>query len=995
MEPLLQTIAREYSGRYNNLKDICFLFPNKRCGIYLRKYFYLYDIHTEDLPHILTISEFVSQIAKKKEANKLEQIFTLYNCYLDVLEKSGENDDKIVEFENFKNWGETVLADFNTVDLNLSEPEEIFKNVKDFREITSNFLTEEQKEVMRDYFGIEETGDASGFWKNFSDTKNLAGARKKFLNLWQILAPLHKLFIQNLSQRHLGTAGSIFREAERVLKEKGREKLPYNKIVAVGFNALTQSERSIFKILMEQPGTSGMDDYIDFIWDLTGPVLRSSEFSASRFIDYNIKHFPMPEWLLPVLEREEVKDYPEVSIISAPSNTAQAKVAAEILKNYTKGENYQILADSEVAVILPDESLLTNLLYSLPDGIDDINLTMGYSMRLTPVASFVNLLRRLYSNMREGKKDKTFYSKDLKLLLSHPFSYILFDPNEISNLKDFIQRSHRITLTNTEISEVLKGSEFLFNLPGKEDSQLEIFSYLYKILDLLLEKIEEEAEAVPVRDIEDISVYKEQLKLLEKCMEWYKIHTTPLSILQMVDRLISNEKIGFEGEPLMGLQVMGTLETRTLDFKHVIILSMNEGIMPRKAVASTFLPDTLRKSYGLPPARYAEEIFAYYFYRLISRAQKVSLIYDGRAITGLRGGESRYLLQLRQYLPNEKLHEISWQYHLQSKEEEPVSIIKTSDIKEKLNPFIEDNEQRKNFSASSLNTYRECQIKFFMQNVLNLNSDPESEEFMDAISIGNVLHEVMMDLYLPKDLQNRLLKNPVTISKENINDLLENKEKLKKLIIRKINKFYYGDSEAEEMKWNSGVAAIMAVQIQELVEEILKHDRSLAPFRLFGCEISQNLRIKLPTGKTVNFRFAIDRLDEINEDGNPRLRIVDYKTGTRKREAESLEEVFQGGYRSEQIFQLFTYAWLLGKIGMEGAQKVITEIYYVPDMVKAKRGLPVIGGEEVNSFESFKEEFSERLEKMIESVFEDECFLGSTDTTLCSYCDFKNFCGKN
>ena len=462
----------------------------------------------------------------------------------------------------------------------------------------------------------------------------------------------------------------------------------------------------------------------------------------------------------------------------------------------------------------------------------------------------------------------------------------------------------------------------------------------------------------------------------------------------MAERMVASEKIGFEGEPLMGLQVMGTLETRSLDFKDIIILSMNEGIMPGKAFASTFIPETLRKAYGLPPARYAEEIFGYYFYRLISRAEKVTLIYDGRAGAGLKGGVSRYILQLREFAAKEKINEEIWQYRLQNRERKGISIEKTPEIYKLLEGYFLEGEGRKNFSASSLNTYRECGVRFFLRNILNLNSDPGPEEYMDAISVGNVLHEVMMDLYMPKPLQKKLLSQPVVMDKDKLENILGHPEIIRDLVNLKIGKLYYKDTNVEKT-FESGVTAIMAEQIEELVKEVVKYDLGLAPFNLYGCEISRNIRVKLSSGKEVNFRFAIDRLDEITIEGEKRLRIVDYKTGGRKREANSLKDVFDGGYESEQIFQLFTYAWLLGKIGFKGWEDVMTEIYFVPDLISGKGGLPKIDNREVTSFRPFMEEFGEGIESLVESIFMDPRFEKPKDTTPCNYCSFKSFCNES
>lgn len=999
MEPILKTVARRYAQRYHqrgvDIKRICFLFPNKRCGVFLRKYFGEFDIFTEELPHILTISEFLSQVSKLTEAGRIEQLFSLYNSYLHVLGNEKEEND-LPLFDSFRGWGETVLSDFNIVDVNLVDPKEIFKNVKDFREITSNFLTEEQKEVMREYFGVVNFDENLQFWKSFENPDELTGLRKEFLNLWQILYSLYTHFENSLNEKGLGSAGHIYRKAAGRILDRGREALPYKKIVAVGFNALSESERAIFRKLQKEPGYSGFDDFIDFIWDAEGPFFESDNFTAGRFVNLNNKHFPMPMWWRKESEENKEKyEFPEIRVISSPSNTAQAKIAGEILEKYGETGNEQAIKDSEVALILPDETLLPNILFSLPDNIGDINLTMGISLRDSSISSFMYLLRRLYATSRENKKGMTLYSKDLKMLFSHPYSYILFDGEKIAALLQYISDYHRVTLTLEDISQYLDTEESFFKFPVKKSEGTEVFSWIRVILETLEQKIEENEEKGNSQpDKEQIKIYREYVESLEETVTQYKVKASPLSFMQLTEKIVGGEKIGFEGEPLCGLQIMGTLETRSLDFSEIIILSLNEGIMPRKAVTSSFIPESLRRAYGLPPARYTEEIFSYYFYRLLSRAKKVTLIYDGRTLTGLRGAESRYILQLRQYMPKDKFTEETWQFHLQNRPEKEMKVKKTDEIRNRLEAYTTEGKNRKNFSASSLNTYRECQVKFFFQNVLNLNSDPAPEDFMDPISVGNILHEVMMELYMPENMQRRLLSQPLIVEQAYLESILNSPGIIKNLIDRNIRRLFYRVKEEGKSVPQSGVTEILAHQIQELVTEIVKNDLKLAPFKLYGCEISRNIRVKLKNGREVNFRFAIDRLDEIIVDGLSTLRIVDYKTGSKKRKAQDIEEIFDGGYQSEQIFQLFTYAWLLGKIGFDGWRDVSTEIYYVPDMVKGVRGLPEIGREPVESFAPFFEEFDTRLEDMIEGVFSDDTFESPENAQLCGFCAFRTICGR-
>lgn len=996
MEPILKTVAQAYTERYGSLKKFCFVFPNKRCGIFFEKFLKEFGLKPGNFPEVLDISRFMVKVSGKKEAGRIEQLFTLYNCYTELLKSHGENDKNPVEFEEFRSWGEIVISDFNTVDFSMANPSEIFKNVKDIREISSNYLTDDQKDVMREYFGVEDFDNSEKFWKTFEDPTKLTDLKKSFLNLWQVMGELHERFIKSMKKRGVLSPGAIYKTAAEKIKEKGKSALRYKKLVMVGFNALTESERIIFSSLRDEEGYDGLDSFIDFIWDSTGPILKSENFSASKYVDYNKKLFPTAEWIEAKLEEKTESHLPEITVISSPSNTAQTKIAGEILKEYDNEEGRRMLQDSEVALVLPDETLLSDTLFSLPDGLDNVNITMGFSLRQSSIAAFVYLLRRVYASMREAKNYKLFFVKDLRMLLSHPYSYILFGNNETEALLEYLDIHRLVGIKDSELKEIFPSGELITEVPSKKSNDDSIFRFMEKLLGLLIEKITEKGETeTNSEDIAEITIYSKYLSDLERTMQMFEIRMSPLGILHTIDRLLSSAKIGFEGEPLSGLQIMGTLETRSLDFRHVIIMSMNEGVMPRKSMTSTFIPESLRKAYGLPPARYSEEIFSYYFYRLLSRAEKVTLIYDGRIISGMKNGESRYLLQLKEYIPSSNLKKEIWKFPLKTQVKERNIVAKDKEVLDLLEAFSSDDKNKKNFSASTLNNYRECQVKFFFQNVLNLSTTSEKTDYMDPITVGNILHESMMDLYIPDTkLQRRLLTHPIIISEAQLESLLKHPGYIRALVEKKIRKHYYHEQDEKKEIADSGVINLMAIQITEFVKTIIDYDKRYAPFLLYGCEVEKKFKVTLPSGREVNFRFAIDRLDKITINGRERLRIVDYKTGARKRSAKDLDEVFGGNYKSEQLFQLFTYAWLLEKLNVEGCEDVITEIYYVPDLLEGGRGLPEINKKEVESYSSFRDEFSSRLEEMIEEIFLNEEFLDSTNVKQCQLCDFRSLCSK-
>lgn len=1000
MIPFLKAVAKAYSSRYSDLSEFCFLFPNKRSGTFFLKYLKEESgFHTILAPEIKTITEFVADLSERVVASRLDLIFSLYECYCELRNISHSEDPQkgAEDFEQFRSWGETVLSDFNEVDQYLADVESVFKNVKDFREISTNFLTEDQRSVMNEYFGRSETGDPSKFWRNFDKEEDqLSEVKRSFLYLWRSLLPLYNALNEKLASRGLITPGGAYRLAVENLKEKGRDMLPYKKIIAVGFNALSGAEASLFLELRDFDGFNGYDDFADFFWDATGPVFSSGINSASRFVKTNLKKFPSPQWAIPAISLSDSSEMPKLKIVASPSNSAQVKIAGNVLGHLRQRLSAEEISQAKVAMVLPDENLLLPMLYSLPAGMGDVNLTMGYPLRLTSVIPFVRLLKLLNRNRKGVGQGASFYHRDLRLFLSHPFSHAAFGTLVINHLIGYIDKHHKTTVSLKEIRDFTPLAAEMIDLPLDTITGKEAVNFLDSILRKIMEAASQNGtDMLKSRlEVNHIQIYRDALRRLGELLEEYHIPTNLNTIFQLADRLLAGTTVGFEGEPLTGLQVMGTLETRSIDFDHLIILSMNERIMPLRARTKSFIPDSLRLAYGMPPSNYAESIFAYYFYRMISRAKEVTLIYDARSGGGLQSGDvSRYILQLRHLFASASMEEQKWKFILSGKDEYDPSVEKTEEIRKRLEDYLHSGPGAKNFSASALNAYRECQVRFFYQQVLGINTEAEPSDFIDAIGVGNILHALMEHLYLPEEMRKKYLDIPVMIQKETIDALLSDRENLKRLTTRLINQLHYNLPKEKLDTPLSGASEIVGRQILEQAVRVMRRDKELAPFKIYGCEIKKTLRIPLKSGRTVNFKFAIDRLDEITVNGKPQLRIVDYKTGKIKLEAQSMDEVFNGDYRSSQVFQLLTYAWLLCKMTGK-SEDVRMEIYDVPKIWRKEENLPKIENIPITSFQECEEEFSSGMETMINSVFDGDFFDAIENEEECSLCRLRMLCRR-
>lgn len=1008
MIPFLRSVAEAYLDRGIDMSRLCMMFPNKRSGRFFLKFLHesLREGQTVVAPEVVTITDFVQMLSGRVIDSRIDLILLLYRCYCSIrgFEPGvGDSDD----FERFRMWGETMLQDFDEVDLYGVDADAVFGNVRDYREISSNFLTPEQRRVMAEYFGRTDAPvHPESFWKSFGDgdDASLSPLKRRFLSLWETMSPLYHSLREELDKRGLATVGGAYRLAAERLREEGRRILPWDHIGVVGFNALSTTEFALFSELKSLKAPDG-SPMADFFWDGTGPVLSGADNSATRFLSINRREFPSPEWACEWLARSDSRELPEfLKVVASPSNSAQAKIVGETVAEIaaSSGGMERAFSDARVAVVLPDENLLLPLLYSLPPDIGDVNLTMGYSLRLTSTMSFVYLLRQCHSRQRKVGGVAAVYHTDLRMLLAHPFSHLLFGSEAIAAVNSFIDRYHRHALTPADLSEWSEDMARVLTPLSEEATPEETAGYLDGVLLEVKRRLDKSGPLVKSRlDSTHIDTYRDALRRLSDTITQHKVPVNFRTLLHLADRLLGGEKVNFEGEPLSGLQIMGTLETRSLDFDTLIIPSMNERIMPMRARRRTFIPDTLRAGYGMPPSNYAESLFAYYFYRLISRARKVVMTFDSR--TGAGGGSgdvSRYVLQLRHLFAPGKLMEEERRFSITGVEDSDPSVGKDGEVLSLLAEFSRRGSGR-NLSASSLRTYFDCQARFFYECVLGLDSDPEPDEYMNAPTLGTVLHNVLMEIYLPDPaMREKLLASPLPVTPEYIEKWLGADKEILAMLSRNINIHHFhcdpGDRKAVEAPL-SGETAMVAEEMVNLVKGVLRHDLALAPFSLLGCEIKETFVANVGD-RQVNVKMAIDRLDLIREDGVEVLRVVDYKTGSVHLEAETVDEVFTSAMSAHNMFQLLFYAWALRKSRVKVAggmnRPIRAQIYDVRH--PGEICLPVVGGEPQPDDALISESFAEGLEARISEIFNPGKRFEAAEqrSGQCGRCPFSMLCGR-
>ena len=1072
--PFLQSIATAYASRLSAQErsrraEYCFVFPNKRAGTFFLKYLRDAMPDASIAPCVTTISDLVADLSGRFIDNRIDLLFILYRAYcrlLDPEEKAGE----IVSFDSFRRWGDTVLRDFNEVDIQNVDPEKIFKNVADFKEITSSFLTDEQRAVMEEYFGYRlRDYDTSSLWldsgnsylpsensensptsessenSQSSGSSSKADIRAKFISLWKVLAPLYRAFHARLAELGLTTSGGAYRLALRNLSDaidsddpsKLRRMLPYDKIVMIGFNALSMSERALFSLMQSIPSPADPDERLtDFIWDSTGPILSDRDNSAGRFVAINRRDFPQPDWIRSYASKSDTSTLPSRLIrVAAPSKVMQVKIASERIADLMKEIGEQPFREAKVALVVPDESLLLPLLYSLPKNIKELNLTMGYPLRLTAVTSFLQLLRSLQLMRRDSSQYQGYAFDQLRDLLSHPYSHSLFTSPRISAFCHEMERRHARVVRIDDLRALGPNAMRVLAPIPADASPAEVIAYLDNVLAIIGESIdgsgnsETSGNSILKGDLElcHVRAWRDALRIFADSITEHGIRMNTASTLAEAYRLLRAEIVAFEGEPLKGLQIMGMLETRALDFDHVIIIGLNDRTIPGRQRQRSFIPNIIRAGFGMPPNTYQEDLFGYYFYRLLSRTSDATMIFDNR-VSGLTGGESRYLLQLRYLYARDRLKDAEYKFTLTPRRSIEHMIEKTPKVMEALERYRRDprsGERRKNLSASLMKKFTACELKFYFQGVLDINDDPAPTKAIDPITYGNIIHAVIEELYLPDPAtRGKWLEPPILLTAEKIDSLIANRDgMIERLLRRHINADHYRLLPDELDTPLEADAEIIAAGMKSNILDVLRYDRGIAPISLYGCEIKGDYNYTAPDGRRVNLTYIIDRVDKIDraDDKNKTtapadtdadstqtnattVRIIDYKTGSSHITADSIEDIFSDNYNNDNLLQLLIYSHLLNLSRIDAVLpplRMQPMIYPVGKLCSTssqaaliKQMVPSIGGEYLEFADAALPEFTPRFDKMLDSIFSEGSFHGKVDDSSCRFCPFFDACRR-
>jgi hypothetical protein len=670
-----------------------------------------------------------------------------------------------------------------------------------------------------------------------------------------------------------------------------------------------------------------------------------------------------------------------IEFISSPSDFTQAKIAHKILdKNFTESDFF----DTKTALVLADENLLQPVLNSIPEHISSINVTMGFPVKSTPAFSLIQHLFELQKNATSDTNGKiSYYFKDILALLKHQYIN-QFSAEFSEKIIELINLKNRSFIPESR----LHANELLKKIFVKADSFDDFSEYLLNILHSIFSHFS-------TNDTSKFQIEKEYLyqiylsiKQLNDILLGQQFEIDTKTYISLLKQIIKNLRVPFFGEPLTGLQIMGILETRVLDFENVIILSMNEGKLPAIKSSSSFIPFNLRKGFGMSTIQHNDAIYAYYFYNLIQRAKNIYLVYHTQSSGTEKNEKSRFLHQLK-FESDFQITEKNISYNINIQKKEEISVPWSAQIGEEINKFISPNGQ-KYLSPSAINLFLDCKLKFYFQHIAKMKVSETLLEEIDAIMFGNILHKTIDILYEP-------FKNK-KVSDNNLDAILKNKDLVDKAIKMAFQKEYFKTGKNEEIAEPEiqGRNIIIFEVIKKYVRQIVKIDKHKTPFEIVGLEDKFKIQFPIKSADVdlkINLGGTIDRIDDF---ANIR-RIIDYKTGQVKLSFKSIESLFisDDNKRNNAAFQTFLYC-LMYKNQTNYGGVLVPGLYFTKELFNKNFDYNIkMNKNQILNYKDYANEFENRLQNLLLEIFDRNLIFEQTkNSDLCKYCDYSNICGK-
>ena len=983
MKPFLRQVADHYFQK-GDISRRCFVFPNRRSMVFFRQWLSKAVAENAGMPllapRMLTVNDLFHQVAGLTAADKVSLLIELYDCYKQLYPKAESLDEFIF-------WGDVILGDFNDVDKYLADPKQLFANVADFKAIqdTFSYLSDVQRQAIESF--VSHFNDRNGRLTVNLDAEN-PNVKERFLQIWNILYPMYVNFNNTLRTKGMAYEGMVYRTLAETVTDVSVEdmigaKFPSDtSFVFVGLNALNECE----KVFMRRLRDCGR---AEFCWDWSGDMIRDPKNRSSFFMSVNYSEFP------PAFELDgDGVGKAVFNALSVSSSYGQVKHVGTVLERvgYTGVSGSE---SSDTAVVIPDESLLMPLLNSIPEEVSDINVTMGYPMSASELYVFMSDVAAMQLRIRKKESGWHYYHKHVWDILS-------------SGLMKFVMSSEEMAGCRENVARIKKEGKYY--IPQEDLSG-------YPVLDVIFRPVAHDPSAKDAAQIQSLAEYLQSVVSflapvlmadpdmaveLEFARKYYEsinslrsrnLEIQPATFIKLLSSLMAGVTIPFKGEPLKGLQIMGPLETRALDFRNVVILSCNEGMFPRRSVSSSFVPPELRKAFGLPTYEYQDAIWAYYFYRLVSRAENVWMLYDSRTEGLKRGEESRYIKQLKYHFGVDVNTYVA-AAELSSSDDVEDSMEKTDEMMKTIGDM--------SFSVSALQNYVICPMKFCYKSVLKLAKDEDVAESLDNAMIGNVYHNAMWALFRGEDemrsdkpfekLENQADVAPARVTSDYLESWLDREDDVREKVISLMK----GELNTDEI---TGRDLVVQRVIVRYVMETIRKDILL--LEKYGAEAFEIIGLeKKVYANLYGSRFfgVIDRIDSL---APGMVRMVDYKSGS-----DSPSVIAISGNIENAVEKIFDAKYSVREDNKAALQ------FHIYDRMAQAAGIATSGDQLCNTMYSASElfrkvpqvylmndEFAElmdvRLQGIMDEIHDQSVpFRRTDDADACKYCDFKMICGR-
>ena len=956
MYPFLQAVAQDIHHRFgDDLSRTAVIFPGKRAGLWMDRYLYDCAGHPIWSPSYISLDELFGSLSSLSQESQIRAVCTLHEIFCRL---TGSTEP----LADFYYWGELMLADFDDIDKNHVEAERLFVNLANIKDIEGQFdyLTPEQRELLSRFF--------SGLHSEAQQTE----LKRRFIELWQVMGKIYEELRTTLSTRGVAYEGMLYRDG---IEHFDASRLTYDHYIVVGFNVLNRVEQELFEHLKESGKAL-------FYWDYDLHYYDNVHHEAGTFVRENILRYGN------ALEASELYDnlrhLPEITYISASTDNAQARyLNTWISDNLTEREE-------ETAVVLCNEDIVQPVLHALPcDKVKNVNITMGFKLAQTAPYTLMSAFLNLHTKGFDETQGMYMLS-EVVTLLSHPYILQLFPESEA--LRNKLLQSKRLYINPSDHEYEDVRLKALLTQPTSNHALLTTLAMLIGNAGRLFASSSD-------RESHMVQLAEESLFQIHRTIENFKalieegtLRITSKTLVRLMQRMMSQVSIPFHGEPAIGLQVMGVLETRNLDFRHLILLSANEGKLPRSAHESSFIPYNLREAFGMNTIQRQNAVYAYYFYRAIQRAEKVTIVYNNGTDGMNKQEPSRYIMQLQVEFPG-KLSAYELHSPSQATSNTAIAVEQTADTRHKLQEHFRYEPDKKpvfRLSPSTLNDYLDCRLRFYLKHIEGLNPPEEVNTDVDVAALGTIFHKSAELAY------DKLTERGNTIIREDIETLLKESHHIERFVDEAFRTEFFHSEPNVPLKYN-GTQLIVRHVICSYLRQLLTIDKRRTPFKYIESE--KKIREIYPinshgTQLNVLLGGTIDRIDsKQDESGREVTRILDYKTGGSQKKIKSIDELFQRDKpRDGYVFQAFYYSYLMSR---EYRCIAPSLLFMRNTSDEAFEPHILIDQHAVEDFSVYYDQFEQLLRDTIEEIFNSDIpYTATTNADACKYCKFTALCGK-